>query len=265
MSQKLMPDPTRQAVVEKPFENVNESWVLYDTILLGQYVSNLAYKTGYFGAFSQVGAVSFLPFFNVRNRNHGLSYNNQDTRDQLPYVMKIYSVGVSFFSPSTTLYRDNAGAPLGAQRTELDLWETEIPKHMSLTLTTNQDDRLKIGSLLAPPGYGIMTSGIASGDTETDLVYPPLAHSNFTQGLPELTNKWGFRKPLEVPRRANLSVRLDISEYGRELLKAMPGPYFQFFQSKAADGTYFFAGGMFGIQVTIGGVREVQQRDQYHA
>jgi hypothetical protein len=265
MSQKILASPNGAAAVQKDFENVNESWVLYDTVLVSGLVNSLQQHDGYFPSFGIMANTTSIPFFNVRNRNHGLAYNNQDTRDQLPYVMKIYSVGVSFFSPSTVLYRDNAGAPLGAQRTELDLFETELPKHMSLTLTTNQDDRLKIGALLTPPGYGMMVSGVSQGDIESVSSYPGVTKASWCQGMPELTNKWGFRKPLEIPRRANLSVRLDISEYGRNLLDAMPGPFFQFFQNSDSSGAYVFKWGMCGIQVTIGGIREVQQRGQYHA
>ena len=185
----------------------------------------------------------------------------------MPYVMKIYGIGVSFFGPSTATYENVGDVPTGAQRTALDLFESELPKHMSLTLQTNQDERLKICSLLTPPGYGMMVSGVASGDSEGGIATissPAMAKVGWTQGVPELTNKWGFRKPLEVPRRANLSVRLDISEYGRNMLAAMPGPFSQIFQDKDGSG-FVFKEGMCGIQVAIGGIREVQQRGQYHA
>lgn len=264
MSQKNMDTPG-QGGVDKDFENVSESWVLYDTVLVTGYNASLQNNDGYFPSFGIMGNATNIPFFNVRNRNHGLAYNNQDTRDQLPFVLKIYSIGVSFFSPSTVCYRDDAGAPNGPQRTALDLFEGELPKHTSLTLTTNQDDRLKIGSLLTPPGYGMMVSGVAAGDIETAYTYPNIAKVSWCQGMPELTNKWGFRKPLEIPRRANLSVRLDFSEYGREMLNAMPGPFYQPFRALADPSTYAMKWAVAGIQVTIGGVREVQQRAQYHA
>lgn len=265
MSQKVMPGGAAAQAVAKGFENVNESWVMYDTVLIGGYVNSLSHHDGYFPSFGILANSASIPFFNVRNRNHGLSYNNQDTRDQLPYVLKIYSIGVSYFGPSTVCYRDTAGVPAGPQRSELDCWESEVPKHTSLTLTTNQDDRLKIASLITPPGYGAMVSGIAQGDIETDFSYPGVVKATWNQGIPELTNKWGFRNPIEVPRRANLSVRLDMSEYCRGLLDVMPGPLYQPFQSIADDGTYAFKWGMCGIQVAIGGIREVQQRGQYHA
>ncbi len=263
MSQKIMETPNQG--VDKDPENVSESWVLYDTVLVTGYANSLNFNDGYYASFSLMSAASSVPFFNIRNRNHGLAYNNQDTRDQMPYVMKIYSIGVSFFGPSTVTYRDNAGAPDGPQRVALDLFEGELPKHTSLTLTTNQDERLKIGSLLTPPGYGMMVSGVAQGDIETAYNYPNIAKVSWNQGMPELTNKWGFKKPLLIPRRANLSVRLDFSEYARDMLDHMPGPFFQPFRAVADQSTYAFKWAVCGIQVTIGGIREVQQRAQYHA
>lgn len=260
MSQKHIPTPQASAVA-KGAENVSESWVLYDTVLVAPEISTIAsYRDGYFSTFAALGAATSIPFFNVRNRTHGLAYNNQDTRDQLPYVMKIYSIGVSFFSPSTTTFTQSSN---GAQRTAMDVWESEIPKHTSLTLTTNQDDRLQIGCLLAPPGYGIQVSGAAQGEVETAHSYPAIQKISWCQGVPELTNKWGFKKPLEVPRRANLSVKLELTEYARELLGVVPGPYYQRFLDKTSQWTA--QPGVYGIQVTLGGVREVQQRGQYHA
>ena len=134
-----------------------------------------------------------------------------------------------------------------------------------MVLTTNQDDRLTINTLLAPPGYGIQTSGIAQGDAETAYTYPNIQKMNWSQGMPELTNKWGFKKPLLVPRRANLSVTVNLSEYVREMLAVMPGPYYQRFTGIDAPFTFVNLPAVYGIQVTIGGIREVQQRGQYHA
>jgi hypothetical protein len=269
MSQEMMPREITNIADTKEYENVSENWVLYDTCLVGGYASSMNFNDGYFTTFALLGAQNGVPFFNVRNRNHGLAYNNQDTRDQLPWGFKIFSVGVQFFAPQTVLYRDAAGNPIGAQVIEQALFETELPKHCSLTLQTNQDNRLKINSLMAPSGVGIVGGGVAQGDfeytltTTADSINP--VKGGFAQGMPELKNKWGFRNPLHVPRRATLSCRIDLNEYAREMLATMPGPFFQPFQSILANGTYAFKYGMCGIRVYLGGQRFVQQRGQYHA
>lgn len=268
MAQQMQPRETRDVSAIKGFENVGENWTLYDTVLCGGYTSSMSFNDGYQTTFAAMGGLNSVPFFNVRNRNHGLAYNNQDTRDQLPWAFRIFTIGVSFFSPATVLYRNNAGVPRGPQNIEQALWETELPKHASLVLQTNQDERLKINTLMTPSGSGIVSGGVAQGDPELQIVgnvTPASALQSYSQGVPELTNKWGFPNPLDVPRRANLSVTIRFSEYGRQLLQTMPGPFFQVFRADGSAGTYTFKNGMFGIQVVLGGQRLVQQRGQYHA
>jgi len=261
MSQQIF---SADELAQQPM-NVAENWVLYDTVLIGGYVNSMDFHDGYFVSFAVAGTANQIPFFNVRNRNHGLAFNNQDTRDQLPYVLEIYSVGVTFFSPAVACYHDAAGVPVGPETTSLHLFETELPKHASLSLWTNQDERLKLNSLMSPPGYGLVSGGVAQGNAEGSWTYLPVSHASFSQGSPALTNKWGFPKPLEIPRRANISVIIEFSEYGRQLLQAMPGPAQQPFRDIANDGSYFYSWGTAGIQVTLGGRRQVQQRGQYHA
>lgn len=268
MAQEMMPREIIDVAATKAYRNVPENWVLYDTCLIGGYANSMNYHDGYFPTFAIAGAQNGIPFFNVRNRNHGLAYNNQDTRDQLPWGFKIFTIGVQFFAPQTVLYRNNAGVPEGAQVIEQNLFETELPKHCSLTLQTNQDNRLKINSLMAPSGMGIVGGGVGQGDVESNLGtanYINPVMGGFSQGMPELKNKWGFKNPLHVPRRATLSARIELNEYARALLGAMPGPYYQPFQDIAADGTLSFHWGMCGIRVVLGGQRLVQQRGQYSA
>ena len=114
MSQQIFSQAT-QAKASKKFMNVAENWVLYDTVLIGSYVSSMDYNTGYFATYAAMGGVTTIPFFNVRNRSHGLPYNNQDQQSQLPYVFKIYSVGISWWAPGTTTYAAGDPAIIGAQ------------------------------------------------------------------------------------------------------------------------------------------------------
>lgn len=254
--------------IRKKFENVAENWVLYDTILVGAAVSVLKFNDGWFTTFNGIGQTADLPFFNVRSRAHGLAYNNQDKRDSLAWPFRIFTLGVSFFSPATALYRNTAGTPTGPQATEIHIWETELMKHCSLVLRTQQDERVKLNCAMAPPGFGIVSGGTAQGDAEDSipqgLAYINVFKGSFTSGEAVLTNKWGFPNPLEVPRTAPLEVKLQFSEHGRQLLQNMPGPFFAPIRDVAADGTYYFTPGMFGIQVALGGQRLVQQRGQYH-
>ena len=266
MSQKIFSQDADS--VAKQFTNVAENWVLYDTILIGTYASSLGYNNGYFQNWAALAAASEVSFFNVRNRAHGLPYNNQDTRDQLPFVLEIYSIGISFWAPSTTTYGTTVTTtPTGSSTISNMIFESEIPKHCSLVLKTNQDERLITNSCMAPPGYGPVVSGLAQGDTDTaaGFDYPSLHHGSQNQGEAHLTNKWGFPVPLKIPRTASLSVVLRLGAYAQYLLGTMVGPLLQPLRAVANDTSYYAASGQCGIQVTIGGRRQVQQRGQYHA
>lgn len=258
----------RKAAVQKEYTNVGEAWNLYDTILCGGYVPSMQFNTGWFATFAAMGLANTLPFFSVRNKNHGLMYNNQDTRDQLPYVFRVFTIGVSFFAPSAPLYEDTAGVPTNPQTQALHHFVHELPKHCSVTVQVQQDDRLKIAALMTPPGYGAFGGGVAQGDPEVAWAAggapANVARWNVHSGVPELKNKWAFPEPLEIPRRANLSVVLRLSEYGRQMLQNMVGP-FQYVLANTDSTAWEFRYGMCGVQVTLGGQRLVQQRGQLHA
>lgn len=261
MSQQVFSEANE--AVAKPFANVPEAWALYDTILIGGYYASVQPNQGYFQAYATLGQNAEISFFNVRNRSHGLPYNNQDTRDQLPYVMHIYQLGVAWFAPSTVCFNDTV-TPSGAETIVNALWQTEVPKHVSVSLKTNQDERLLANALMTPPGYGPVGGGVAQGDMETAHSYPNVHHTANTMGSSLLVNTWGFQKPLAIPRTANISVTLRFSTYAQNLLQNFTGPLGQTMRSSANDGTYVNAPGCSGIQVFLKGKRSVQQRGQYH-
>jgi hypothetical protein len=247
------------------FMNVPEAWQLYDTVLIGGSFSAVTPNTGYFQGYATVGLQSEIAFFNVRNRAHGMPYNNQDAIGVLPYVFYIYSIGVAFFSPSTSAYTVSVNPPLGEETLVNRLWQTEIPKHISVVLKTNQDERLLTNALMVPPGYGPVGGGIGVGDLETEYGYPNIHHASYTQGESMLINTWGFPTPLAIPRTANISVVLRLNSYCQNMLQQFTGPSHQPMRAVANDTTFFAADGCSGIQVFLKGKREVQQRGQYHA
>lgn len=245
------------------YKNVRESFNLYDTVLMSPWVNTISNPpAGWFATFNAMSTANQISFFNVRNRSIGIPYNNQDTRDALPYVFLIDSIGIRFFGPQiATLSSLNSA---DAQEDQLTaLWEHDLPQNTSITLRTNQDDRLKIASLMAPSGQGPAGGGVGRGDPSTYNATLPLTNAVGSQGMPELKNRWPFPYALGVPRRASLSVTLKLTEFAKELLGIPSGPGFiQTRNSAGNTGTLYPA---FGIQVTIFGRREVQQRGQYHA
>lgn len=262
MSQQIFSQDDQ--VVVKTIANVPEAWMMFDSILIGGYWATVQPNQGYFQAYGTFALNSEFSFFNVRNRSHGIPYNNQDARDQLPFVFHIYGIGVAWFSPSTSAYL-NQNPPLGEETICNKFWQCEVPKHTSVTLRTNQDERLLTNALMVPPGYGPVGGGVAVGDMQTTHTVPNMHHTAFNVGESMLVNMWGFPKPLQIPRTANISVILRISTYAQNMLQQFTGPLSQIMKSVANDGTNFNAPGTAGIQVFLRGKREVQQRGQYHA
>ena len=255
------------------FLNVTESQILYDTILVCPDVPNWEFNDGWFSSFAGIGAAIELPFLNVRNRNHGLPYNNQDTRDQMAYGMQVYSLGVRFFAPQiASQFLSAERVPTTQEEIHSGIWEADLPRHASVTLRLNQDERLKLQSCMAPCGYGPFGGGMGHGDPNnwsdtTGGQYPAsIMKGCTTMGMPELTNQWPFPEPLDVPARATVAVVIKLSEYGRQLLQAMAGPLELMFWGSPTSMKYqHLKNSCFGIQVSMKVKRLIQQRGQYHA
>lgn len=265
MSQSVFSDSSPTPDMAKPIMNVGEAWQIYDTILIGGLYNVFKPNQGYFLNYVALGNVPEVSFFNVRNRSYGIPYNNQDTRDQLPYVMHIYQIGASFIGPSTSCYEDYTPAILTEYCLQNAFFTSELPKHCSLSFRTNQDERLLSNVTLVPPGYGPVGGGLATGDLQSVHNNPNVGHHSTTMGESILTNTWGFHKPLAIPRTANISVTIRFSVYAQTMLQRMFGPGFQPMRDNAHDGTYYGAYATSMIQVFLRGKREVQQRGQYHA
>jgi hypothetical protein len=253
-------------------KNVNEPWSLYDTVILqttggGPAIANV--PQGWFMNVNPLGGLgnaTDVPFFNVRNRNVGVPYNNQDARDQMPYAMKIRSLGISFWYTHQTL---DANHQPGSPYDDIipHIFMVDLPRHCSVILKVQQDERFKSIVPLCPPGYGPCGHGYARGQPSIMVPGgPPLpelkdnSYSTVTQGVAENSTRWTFPTDIDVPRRASLSVTLRFSEFARNLLIAMGAPNADWFDP--GDSMLNTNG---GIQVTLNGDRLVQQRAEYHA
>jgi hypothetical protein len=288
--------------------NVREPVTLIDTVLCSKYVAQMSDRPqGWFDSFAAMGTAGEFSFFNVRNKSIGIMWNNQDSRDQMPYGLIIDSIGVSFVAPGcasqfTACDRisadpaqwdpsaDEPDPPAEedlVNREELHsaVWSSDLPNHASVTLTTNQDERLVGFPAMFPPGYGPVGGGWGWGspnDFNVDPVDSDIEHNilcgsfagnlqTIQEGTPDIRQRCDFPVSMEVPKRATLRINVRLSVYGREMLKAMIGPHWFTWVdditgvypdvmavSKAVKATAF------GIQCTIKGTRLVQQRGDYH-
>lgn len=244
------------------FKNIAEVWTLYDSVLVTEYnINQSIQQPGWFTTFAEAGAAQNFSFFNVRNRQAGLSFNNQDTRDALAFPLVIYGMGVQFFSPAMKSLMLPGGVDTIEQHVS-HLWEVELPRHVSVELQIQQDIKVETTSLMVPPGYGPVGGAVGNG-VFNDFTGPcPAFQTQInSQSNTHINNRYKFPKPIQVPRRANVSAVLRLSEYASQLLQTFPQGQRVFQSSSGIDQQ----GAVFGICVSLTGQRQVQQRGQYHA
>jgi hypothetical protein len=251
------------------FMNVREKWFYYDTILVSPWVALLSHPIpGWFSSFAQIATADSLTFFNARNKAIGLSYNNQEARDQLPFALVAETVSLGFFGPATSsLY----GTPCTAQPVKgrvdfLPAWgETEVPQHTSCVFKTNQDERLKINCAMVPPSYGPVGTAIGQGDTSATINGQSASTDTAGMGTAHLKYRWEFAAGgIGIPRRATMSVEIRFTEWVKAWLAGLWGPGNVEFAT-APTPTYVQIPSAFMIQCMVTGRREVQQRGEYHA
>jgi hypothetical protein len=253
------------------FLNVKEQWFLYDTVLVSPWTSTLPHEVpGWYPTFVGLGAADDIPFFNIRNKSIGLAYNNQESRDQIPFALTIKTMSVGFFAPSNS-------SQLGAlvqetYRGRVDqisaFWESELPQHTSVVLRVNQDDRLKSNCAIIAPCYGPVGSAMGQGDlgaaggNNASVTLGGMGRSHFKF-------RWNFPTGIGVPKRATLNVTLRLVEWARTLLGNLWGPgllkFIDYVAGPPESEQLDYKHSCFMIQVLLTGSRQVQQRGEYHA
>lgn len=232
--------------------NAWEPWTLYDSVLISTVADTIYSGQGFFNSYAALSAPAQIPFLNVRNKSAvGEAYNNFDSRDKLPYVYHAYTIGISFEAPSVTYGAIQTGQSEGAI-----LFANEIVKHCGFVLKVSQDEKLVHTAELMPNGQGVTGWGTS---TEIGGAVAPTIGQNVSSGQPDKDNKWPFPNPIEMPREVNISGTLVISPYGKSLLAKMVGP--GTVRVSEAGATYPAAA---LLRVSLGGFREVQQRNALH-
>jgi hypothetical protein len=248
------------------FANVPEALTLYDTVLVTQHI--LKWHDGWFTSFLAAGQANSFPFLNVRNRNHHLAYNNQDTRDQMPYAMEVYSIGVDFWGPSQAEIESGGEFGMIYQQNHASIWMVDLPRHASIKFNVNQDEKLNAQCCMVPSGMGPVGGGVGQGvmayaEGFTGGTPNPMLGMT-TMGMADITCRFKFPNPIQIPRRASISAVVTLSEYGRQLLQSLVGPW-QYVFKDWESGRELFKWMAYGITVSLQGKRLVQQRGQYHA
>lgn len=253
------------------FMNVNESWFLYDTIMVSPYVDSLPHPVpGWYNSFAALGADDDITFFNSRNKSIGLAYNNQESRDQIPFALVAESISVAFLAPACSSQLGDLGQnPFrGRLDTMSGFFAHELPQHASMIFRVNQDERLKTNCAMVPPGYGEI--GFAMG--QGDIAAIGGGGNSVTAGgwgRSHFKYRWEFATGIGIPRRATMAVHIRFVEWARTALQALWGPgnmeLWNYVEDVPPTNELAYYYTAFLIQVLVQGKREVQQRGEYHA
>lgn len=246
------------------FMNVKEPWFLYDTVNVSPWVDTLTHPvSGWYTTFAALGAADSVTFFDSRNKRVGLAYNNQDSRDQIPYAYVVESLSVAFLAPATASQIGDIGEAAAANRidTASAWWTNELPQNSGAEFVVNQDTRLKANCAMIPPGYGGVGGAIGQGDTSV-IGGSCSTIDTSAMGVSHLKYRWTFPTGIGVPRRATMKVVVRFSEWARAALALLWGP--GNIQIRTTDGELERYSN-FQIQCLLQGKRQVQQRGEYHA
>jgi hypothetical protein len=262
--------------MEKQYENVAESASLYDTVCVCKTLYGKETSIGgWFTTFAGFAANEKHTFF--KNRTEGsshLAYCNMQSADNVDFVFKCFSFGVRFFAPvSPDALNINLMSPQAYLENMPAFWMFDLPKHCGIDLKVQQDTIIENTCLATPPGYGPRGGGGAQPATDTRL-----ANANQVQwksivgtiGLPSIDNRFPLPDPISIPRNTPIEVNISVSQYARDLLRQLGGPWDDvFLTGQQAAGPiytdYIAKPTRYGIQVSLYGYREVQQRGQYFA
>jgi len=270
------------------FLNSQEPWELHDTLCICSERYGSEPAAGYFTSFVSFAANERHLFFKNRSvGNTHLAYNNQQAMDRSDFVFHAFSIGVHFFGPCTpVLFELDQGSIDTEQitpQTYQSFWLHTLPRHCGMEFSVGQDVKLSCNSLMAAPGYGPSISGVGAGldgltaidgleNTMTYTQVPEIIYSG-TQGVPEKRARFQFGtqrepSPIAIPRGEIIEAKLTLSEYARRVLGLFNGPGHYLLQkyvfNEVTPTSAVTFPSRFGIQVSLYGVREVQQRGQLH-
>jgi hypothetical protein len=260
-----------------PYLNVTEAYPIYDTVnICKTFYGKEKTLTGWYTTFRDFAADEKHTFFKSRTAgNSHLAYCNQDSADNVDFVFKAFSFGVRFFAPVMPDAQNSiVVSPAGMQESMLAWWLFDLPKHCGIDFRVQQDVIVENTCLATPAGYGPRGGGGAQPATDITAPFPnqtPWKVVTGTIGDPIIDNRFPFPEPISIARNTSIEANLYISGYARDIMKNLNGPTDWVLPTEqqatqpAAQGDFFTVPTRYGIQVSLFGYREVQQRGQYHA
>lgn len=257
--------PEQKVQIEGQFYNVKEDCTLTDTVVISGHVDQMASAPqGWFATFAQLGAASSIPFFNVRNQAQcGVAFNNQQTRDNAPYGMRIESIACRWITPSYGYqFRNAEGTPPHLEWGPI--FSSILPFHAGVTLRIQQDIKLESQAAMLSGGGGAVMGGWGYGGVAPEEY---AAYQAVNMGVEEDKNRFSFPEIIDIPNRAAIEATLVFSDWARNLLQHIMGPsaFYVFSGQGAVDKAETPVYCLYGIQLILKGKRLVPQRGALHA
>lgn len=263
----------------QPYLNVAESYALYDTVIIcNELYGKEKSIPGWYTTFQNFGADEKHTFFKNRTiGNSNLAYCNMDSADNVDFVFHAISIGVRFIAPiAIDGYNTGVVSPAGHNENVTPFWLFDLPAHCGIDFRVQQDVIVENTCLATPPGYGPRGGGGSQPAPDaTAPTFPnqiPWKVVTGSNGEPVVDSRFPFPEPIEIPRNTPIEANIYLSTYARYIIGAWRGPlsWVMLTESQAAqppglDTDYFSVPVRFGIQVSLFGYRETQQRGQYWA
>lgn len=261
----------------EPYMNVAESYPIYDTVIISTELFGKEKSiNGWYTTFVDFAADEKHTFFKNRTiGNSHLAYCNMDSADNIDFVFKAFSLGVRFFAPVLQEgFSNDITSPAAQNENVPPFWLFDLPKHCGIDFRVQQDVIVENTCLATAPGYGPRGGGNAHPlADETGTVPNQAAWKTVvgTIGEPVVDNRFPFPDPIAIPRNTPIEANIYLSTYARSIIGDWIGPRHWVIPTEeqatqpAGQLDYIALGTRFGIQVSLYGYREVQQRGQYHA
>ncbi|MCK4785548.1 MAG: hypothetical protein KAV87_17475 [Desulfobacteraceae bacterium] len=261
----------------KEYSNVAESYPLYDTVIIcSELYGKEKSLNGWFTNFRDFANNERHTFFKDRTiGNSHLAYCNMDSADNVDFVYKVFSVGVRFFAPVCPDAKDVPLISPGVMNENVPpFWLFDLPKHCGFDFKVQQDTIVENTCLATPPGYGPRIGGGAQPAVDDQAPFPnqtPWKLITGTNGEPIIDNRFTFPTPISIPRNATIEANVYPSIYARFILGQLLGPNSTVLPTEEqatttpGDDDWLSIPTRYGIQVSLYGYREVQQRGQYHS
>jgi hypothetical protein len=259
--------------MSKPYMNVVEPYPLYDTVIVSKSLYGKEQGlVGWYTTFSDFAADGKHTFFKSRTAGSShLAYCNMDSADQIDFVYKCFSIGVRFFAPVMPDSQLIDDIPANYNENIQTFWMFDLAKHIGFDFRVQQDVIVENTCIAMPPGYGPRGGG---GVVSTPTGNPPATNSDpwkvvvGSNGEPVVDNRFDFESPLAIPRNSSIEANLYLSPYARHVLTQSMGPELNTIPAASSAEPpmeYISYPARYGVQVSLFGYREVQQRGQYFA